>query len=83
MTEAEAKYILDKHTLLFNTWETNQSMPDRSHGAVQEIANAYKHFHPEFALDMACGSCAGNMLTEANRIRKELASKFYTFPKED
>lgn len=82
MTDHEAKHILDKHALLFNTWETNQSIPDASHGAIQEVLLAYKHFNPSYFMDSACGSCVGNMVTEANAKRKELNLKFHTFDDE-
>lgn len=79
MTDHEAKYILDKHALLFRTWETNQSVPDASHGAIGEVLQAYKHFNPNYVMDSCCGSCVCNMVDMANNLRKELSLKFHTF----
>ena len=83
MTDHEAKHILDKHTLMFVMWENNQSIPDASHGAIQEVLSAYKHFNPDYHMDACCSSCVGQMVELANAKRKELILKFYTFPKDE
>lgn len=83
MTDHEAKYILDKHTGLFNLQETNQSIPDASNGSIGEIYSALLHFHPGYQLTWTCGSCVYRMVEDANRKRKELTAKFRTFPKHD
>jgi bacterioferritin-associated ferredoxin len=83
MTDHEAKHLLDRNTLMFNFFEQNQSVPDRTHGAIEEVYQAYKHFNPSFVLDSCCGSCVMNMIESANAKRKELNLKFHTFPKQD
>ena len=83
MTELEAKYILDKHTALFNLALNNNSIPDRSHMAIVEIHEAYKVFNPTYHLDSCCSSCVWDLIKVANNKRLELSLKYHSFPKQD
>lgn len=80
MTEEQAVDILHKHEMLFNIAELNQSIPDQSTQAIQEINQAYLFFNPSFYLDSCCGACVFGMIKAADQIRKS-KPKYYNFPK--
>lgn len=86
MTDQEAKYILNKHTLLFNLAINNREVPN-ANGAINEIASVVKHYEPNRNIDMTCGSCLMRLIEDANAIRLSLnetykETKEYKFPKQ-
>lgn len=78
MTEKEAVHILQKHSMLFLIFETNQQIPDASNQAIREIYSAMLFFKPDYPIDWCCGSCIMKLVKNANEIRKDKL-KFYSF----
>jgi hypothetical protein len=86
MTDIEAKYILNKHALLFNFALQNREVPS-ANSAINEIASVVKHYEPNRNIDMTCGSCLMRLMEDANSIRLSLnetykETKEYKFPKQ-
>jgi hypothetical protein len=84
MTLEHSRYLLEKHTALFNHMETNPSnYPDPSTDAINEIWQAFSYHNPEYRVCFSCPSSIIEMLQSANHLRKRLSSQFYTFPKQE
>lgn len=81
MTDHEAKYILNKHTLLFNMALKDECVPDAG-GAIQEIAAVVWHYEAHRHIDFGCGSCVFKLLKDANQIRLSLNATYPDEPKE-
>ena len=76
MSEKEARYTLEKHTILLNL-VMNGATFDASEQQVLEVFEALKYFEPEYHWDRSCGACCTTMLKQANRYRL----KFHKFDK--
>jgi hypothetical protein len=87
MTDKEAKYLLNKHTLYFNIVINNRENI-RNPEALNDIEAVIKHYEPFYAFDWGCKDCVFKTIEKANQIRLSLNATYpddlkpYNFPKQ-